>query len=77
MQHKLSIILTTPELSCMVPNVSSRGDKVTVSDHYCIIGCDLYQLDEFQTLLKLADVDYTIPTLLLSECVLTYMDVSR
>ena len=61
----------------MVPGVSSRGDNLTVSNHYCIVGCDLYQLDEFQKLLGLADVDYRIPTLLLSECVLTYMDMSK
>lgn len=40
---------------------------------YKLIGADLSQTNTLEAALKLCDIDFERPTLLLSECVLTYM----
>lgn len=43
------------------------------SKHYSAIGCDLRNLELVQKLLIKSNVDFSIPTLIISECVLTYI----
>ena len=45
--------------------------------NYKLVGCDLRKTSELEKLLSLAGLDYEIPTLLLSEVVMTYMDPER
>lgn len=42
--------------------------------NYHVMGLDLRNLDEIQNKLKHAEVDFTIPTLFLAECVLVYIE---
>jgi putative lipase involved disintegration of autophagic bodies len=43
------------------------------TDGYKLLGVDLTQHNTLEALLKLCGIDFDLPTLLLSECVLTYM----
>ena len=40
---------------------------------YCLLGVDLTQLNTLEAALRLCGADFDTPTLLLSECVMTYM----
>ena len=40
---------------------------------YCLLGVDLTQLHTVEAALRLCGIDFDVPTLLLSECVMTYM----
>lgn len=42
---------------------------------YHIAGCDLRSVNELAQKLKESQIDYSIPTIILSECVLVYMEV--
>lgn len=44
---------------------------------YHLLGADLRQSREFEEKLKMADLDYSLPTLFIAECVLVYMDESQ
>ena len=46
--------------------------ELSTSD-YCLLGVDLTQLNTLEAALRLCGADFDIPTLLLSECVMTYM----
>nr|CAD7206663.1 unnamed protein product [Timema douglasi] len=41
---------------------------------YRLLACDLRQLDNLESVLRLAGVNFSLPTLFLSECAVTYMD---
>lgn len=49
----------------VIPELSSRN--------YKLVGVDLSQINTMEAALKLCDIDFDVPTLLLSEVVLTYM----
>ena len=40
---------------------------------YCLLGVDLTQLNTVEAALRMCGCDFDTPTLLLSECVMTYM----
>lgn len=42
--------------------------------NYHVMGVDLRQIEEVQNKLKQAEVDFTLPTLILAECVLVYIE---
>jgi len=44
------------------------------SNNYHIVGVDLRNLDELANKLKQSEVDYTLPTIFLAECVLVYVE---
>ncbi|XP_076464646.1 tRNA wybutosine-synthesizing protein 4-like [Babylonia areolata] len=46
--------------------------ELSTSD-YCLLGVDLTQLNTLEAALRLCGADFDSPTLLLSECVMTYM----
>lgn len=46
------------------------------SDKYHLLGVDLKQLDTLQDVFNQAGLNFTSPTLLLSECVITYIDTA-
>lgn len=43
------------------------------SANYHIVGVDLRNIDELANKLQQSEVDYTIPTIFLAECVLVYI----
>ena len=45
--------------------------------NYHVMGVDLRSIDEVSNKLKQADVDFTIPTIFLAECVLVYVEVQN
>ncbi|XP_071040531.1 tRNA wybutosine-synthesizing protein 4 isoform X3 [Parasteatoda tepidariorum] len=50
-------------------------DKIVASnEEYSMLGIDLRNTSELEKTLKCLDVDFTSPTLFLSECAVTYMD---
>lgn len=44
------------------------------SSNYHIVGVDLRNIDELANKLKQSEVDYTLPTIFLAECVLVYVE---
>lgn len=42
--------------------------------NYHVMGVDLRHIDEIENKLKQAEVDFTLPTLFLAECVLVYIE---
>ncbi|KAI1716248.1 leucine carboxyl methyltransferase domain-containing protein [Ditylenchus destructor] len=55
------------------PLVENHHSDLIAGD-YCLLGADLRQVREFDEKLKLADLDFSQPTLFIAECVLVYMD---
>lgn len=45
--------------------------------NYHVMGVDLRHIDEVENKLKQAEVDFSIPTLLLAECVLVYIESNQ
>lgn len=76
-QNKSSIVKSTPELYGLLQDpVFDEGSAIAPlrSKQYSLVGVDLCNVRLLeQTLSSL--VSFVIPTLLLSECVMTYMDV--
>lgn len=52
--------------------IADQGQIVT--DSYCLLPVDLRNLSGFQATLKSAGFDPCVPTYVLSECVLVYME---
>lgn len=44
------------------------------ASNYHVVGVDLRNIDEVANKLKQADIDYSVPTIFLAECVLVYME---
>lgn len=78
MAKKMATISLVPELATMLPGgVVERGPALADSQQYAAIGCDLSDLEKLERSLVLCGVDFSRPTLLLSECALTYMEPER
>ncbi|XP_022109224.1 tRNA wybutosine-synthesizing protein 4-like [Acanthaster planci] len=79
-RRKATIIKTTTELRQQLGEEMSsaqetQGGIFLTSHGYHLLGVDLADLPHLQSCLKQTGIDYQLPTLLLSECVLTYMEV--
>lgn len=77
MAQKLNILQTDSKLSKFLEGNLLSGEAFFDSKHYCVLGCDLKCLSKFQQLLEAGHVNYSAPTLFLSECVLTYIQSER
>ena len=78
MARKMAVISSVPELVAMLPGgVVERDSALKDSQLYAAIGCDLSDLERLEHSLVLCGVDFSCPTLLLSECALTYMQPER
>eukprot|EP00057_Strongylocentrotus_purpuratus_P033739 XP_792604.3 PREDICTED: tRNA wybutosine-synthesizing protein 4 [Strongylocentrotus purpuratus] len=80
-KRKAALIRNKTELSDLLLNPvyhdDSHQDSFGVcisSEKYHLVGVDLKQLDALQSVFKDIGVDLVVPTLLLSECVITYID---
>ena len=62
--------MCTGELTSVTKNVAQ-------SKVYSAISCDICDLDSLSTHLEHAGVDFTTPTLILAEVVLTYINAKR
>lgn len=52
----------------------SREQGEVLSDHYKLLPVDLRDIDKLDHILKLADLDPSLPTFIIAECVLIYLD---
>ena len=77
MTLKLNILQTNSKLSMFLEGKPLSGESFFNSKHYCVLGCDLKCLAKLQQLLEAGHVNYSVPTLFLSECVLTYIQSER
>ena len=75
--RKLSIINSNPELQALVGILEDRGGEVFMSSDYSAIGCDIGDIPHLKMSLERAKLNYCLPTLFISECVLTYVDPNR
>uniref|UniRef100_A0A7S1SVC4 Leucine carboxyl methyltransferase 1 homolog n=1 Tax=Tetraselmis chuii TaxID=63592 RepID=A0A7S1SVC4_9CHLO len=73
---KASIISQTPSMLSLVgdnPTIDTEAGKVS-SDRYCLMAADLRDIGAFEAALRENQFDPGLPTLILSECVLVYME---
>ena len=71
---KLKMISASPLLSSIMMTANGK----TSLPGYHAVGCDLRDLAALhQALTRSCNVDYHLPTLLLSECVLTYVETAK
>ncbi|XP_069677007.1 tRNA wybutosine-synthesizing protein 4-like isoform X2 [Periplaneta americana] len=64
-----------PLQDCIGPyEVNQNGAGGLVGSQYHLVACDLQVLDKLESSLKLAGVNFSLPTLLLAECAICYMD---
>ncbi|KAK1401447.1 Leucine carboxyl methyltransferase 1-like [Heracleum sosnowskyi] len=52
----------------------SREQGEVLGDHYKLLPVDLRDIDKLDHILKLADLDPSLPTFIIAECVLIYLD---
>ena len=76
---KRDVIRGTERISSMLHQPDFENDMFHIhSEKYVLLGCDLRQLDKLANLLdRLDKFDWHTPTLLLSECVITYMPTAQ
>ncbi|KAH9520200.1 Leucine carboxyl methyltransferase 2 [Bulinus truncatus] len=75
-RKKRLLIENTEELSNMVEKVKEKSLSPHIelsSADYHLLGVDLTQLNTLEAALKMCSLSFDTPTLLLSECVMTYM----
>lgn len=76
-QRKLDVIQENLQLKKCVGYLEWVNDSVIVSKAYSAISCDLTNLSALKCNLKKAEIDFNVPTLFISECVLTYINPER
>lgn len=77
-KRKHALIDANPEMSTMVGErcleLAEKSPLIELSTgSYKLLGVDLSQTNTVEAALKLCDIDFDHPTLIMSECVLTYM----
>ncbi|XP_064486847.1 tRNA wybutosine-synthesizing protein 4-like [Ornithodoros turicata] len=70
-QKKCEVIANSPQLSDLAGTPTGTGAWT----HYCVLTRDLAQTDGLKTTLEERRFDFDLPTLILAECVLSYLDV--
>ena len=55
----------------------SVSEGCLTSQKYSILGCDLTKLDLLEKMLGQCELDFKLPTLIISECVLTYIHPAK
>ncbi|XP_070554287.1 tRNA wybutosine-synthesizing protein 4-like isoform X2 [Ptychodera flava] len=81
-KRKANIISQQTELNKLIRNRLEDGIEmnkglVLRSEKYQLLGIDMTKLDKLNDGLQSSGLDFNTPTLLLSECVMTYMPVKR
>lgn len=76
-QRKLAVIAESPQLQQCIGRLTFVNNDIVMGDTYSAISCDVTDLAAFHCKLEEAGVDFNAPTLLVSECVLTYIDPER
>ncbi|XP_056015554.1 tRNA wybutosine-synthesizing protein 4-like [Ostrea edulis] len=77
-QRKNAVIQSNEDLKNLIPGLKTQGAKKNPlieinTRNYKLLGVDLTQLNTLEACFNLCGVDWDTPTLLLSECVMTYM----
>ncbi|XP_053872091.1 tRNA wybutosine-synthesizing protein 4 isoform X2 [Malaclemys terrapin pileata] len=77
--RKAALIKGTKDLAMVVGGVGGResGAMSFAVEDYKLLGVDLSELSKLEQALKEAGLDPEVPTMLLAEVVLTYMEISR
>ncbi|XP_077984404.1 tRNA wybutosine-synthesizing protein 4-like [Glandiceps talaboti] len=81
-QRKANIIECQPDLSKLIRDLVKDEAEFTKgvvlkSVKYTLLGIDMTKLDGLSNALQLCGINFNLPTLFLSECVMTYMPVKR
>lgn len=76
-RRKLVVIAENPLLQQHIGEMKFVNEDVVVADTYSAICCDITNLVDLHCKLEQAGVDFSAPSLFVSECVLTYIDPER
>ena len=77
MKSKVDIIAQNQQLFNITKKLRSVSESVISSDKYCAVYCDINNLPALRQDLEIAGIDFDAPTLLVSECALTYVEAKR
>ena len=77
MHRKVAIVNGNVHLSSATGGLLSEDSDTVNSEHYCLIGCDVTHLETLERMLVGCGVDFECPTLVMSECVLTYINPQK
>lgn len=74
-RSKIHTIKSKPKLSSYISSNWTQDDNKNsiISGKYCLLPADLRDLSQVKEALSLSLIDYSLPTLFLTECVLVYM----
>ena len=76
-KRKLDAVSRSSYLQQCIGEWKCVNSEFIASERYCAIGCDINNLSALHCILEKAGVDFSAPTLFLSECVLTYINPNR
>ena len=79
-RSKISFIKQSSVLQLYFTKVDSKISNQSVnqlSSNYILVEADLSKINELETIFNDINIEYNIPTLFLSECVITYMHVEK
>jgi O-methyltransferase involved in polyketide biosynthesis len=76
-RRKLHIINQNPQLLECTGELTDVTKSLVRSTVYSAISCDICDMESLRLCLEKAGVDFTAPTLLIAECVLTYIKATR
>ncbi|KAM9319621.1 tRNA wybutosine-synthesizing protein 4 [Gastrophryne carolinensis] len=76
-QRKCRVIEGTPELRGMLSGVLEPGGVALLSQDYKLLGVDLSDISNLHAALETAGISWDVPTLLLAEVALCYMEAAQ
>lgn len=82
MKRKLSCIMSDTDLKNLIHtdetnSVLKHSEIVFWSSDYILLGVDLNSIHNMQNIMSIIGINYVLPTMFLSECAITYMDVEK
>ncbi|KAH6920555.1 hypothetical protein HPB50_028454 [Hyalomma asiaticum] len=72
--NKKAIIEGSADLSSLVTDAATSGSS---QPQYCLLSQDITDLKRLESELRAVDVDFRVPTLVIAECVLSYLDTKH
>ena len=75
--RKADILECIPQFQDVVQRKDHAAYKVISINNYTAFGCDITDVKKLEYLLSVNGLEPELPTLLLAECVLSYIDPCR
>eukprot|EP00111_Clytia_hemisphaerica_P024099 TCONS_00071053-protein len=77
MRRKIAIIRQHQVLQDIIGTFKTESENSLESDDYLVVPCDLTDLKKLDVFMEKFGIDFNVPSLFFSECVLTYVDLKH